>query len=109
MWWEYLEEKYEAKFRDFKKLVLLKKIVSIKKEDNENYGWVLYKDQRNINQVEGIDFLIFQELVILIVLNSLPTLYNIFIKLLIIKDIQLSLKKLESKLMSEELQIQIDV
>jgi len=51
----------------------------------------------------------FQELVILIALNSLPTLYNIFIKLLTIKDIQLSLEKLESKLMSEELQIQIDV
>jgi len=27
---------YEVKSRDFKKLVLLEKIVSIKKEDNEN-------------------------------------------------------------------------
>jgi hypothetical protein len=33
---KYLQEKYEAKSRDFKKLVLLKKIMSIKKEDNEN-------------------------------------------------------------------------
>lgn len=40
-----------------KSLRYWKKIVSIKKEDNENYGWVLYNDQRNIDQVEGIDFL----------------------------------------------------
>ncbi len=46
---------------------------------------------------------------ILIAFNLVPTLYNIFIKLLTIKDIQLSLEKLESKLMNEELKIQIDV
>jgi len=62
-----------------------------------------------LDQLESIDFSIPHELVVLMILNSFSTHYNIFVKTLARKDSLPMLEELEPRLLNEKLQIKLDV
>ncbi len=62
-----------------------------------------------LDQLESIDFSIPHELVVLMILNSFSTHYNIFVKTLASKDSLPMLEELEPWLLNEKLQIKLDV
>jgi hypothetical protein len=62
-----------------------------------------------LDQLKNIDFSIPHELVVIMILNSFSTHYNIFVKTLASKDSLPMLEELEPQLLNEKLQIKLDV
>ncbi len=62
-----------------------------------------------LDQLKNIDFSIPHELVVILILNSFSTHYNIFVKTLASKDSLPMLEELEPWLLNEKLQIKLDV
>ncbi len=105
---EYLIAKNEAKSCS-RKLILLKKIDSMKKEQKFSLDSYFREVKKILDQLEGVDFSIPQKLLILMILKFLPIHYNIFVKTLISKNSLPTLRELERRLLNEKLQIKLDV
>jgi hypothetical protein len=106
--WEYLIEKNEAK-SCFRKLILQKTIVSMKKEQKNSLDSYFKELKKILDQLEGLDFSILQELLILMILKFLLVHYNIFVQTLISQNSLPTLRELEPRLLNEKLQIKLDV
>jgi len=71
-----------------------------KKSGMHNY----FKEVKEIlDQLEGINFSILQELDVLMILNSLPIHYNIFVKTFTNKIVLPTLEELELQLLNEKM------
>ncbi len=80
----------------------MKKIVFMKKKKNSLHNY--FKEvKETLDQLEGINFSIPQELDVLMILNSLPIHYNIFVKTFTNKDFLPTLEELELQLLNEEM------
>jgi hypothetical protein len=86
----------------------LKKKKSMKNKEDCNMDSYIKEVKDTLDQLESIDFSILHELVILMILNSFSTHYNIFVKTLANKDSLPMLEKLEPQLL-KKLQIKLDV
>ncbi len=89
-------------------MMLMKKncLYEEKKSGMHNY----FKEVKEIlDQLEGINFSILQELDVLMILNSLPIHYNIFVKTFTNKIVLPTLEELELQLLNEKMQIKLNV
>ncbi len=83
-------------------MMLMKKncLYEEKKSGMHNY----FKEVKEIlDQLEGINFSILQELDVLMILNSLPIHYNIFVKTFTNKIVLPTLEELELQLLNEKM------
>jgi len=103
--WEYLIEAKSCS----RKLILLKTIVSMKKEQKISLDNYFREVKKIVDQLEGVDFSIPQELLILMILKFLLVHYSIFVKTLTSKNSLPTLRELEPRLVNEKLHIKLDV
>jgi hypothetical protein len=73
----------------------LKKIVSMRNEEDCSMDSYLKEVKDTLDQLKNIDFSIPHELVVILILNSFSTHYNIFVKTLASKDSLPMLEELE--------------
>jgi hypothetical protein len=81
----------------------------MRNEENCNMDTYLKEVKDTLDQLKSIDFSIPHELVVIMILNSFSTHFNIFIKTLASKDSLPMLEELEPQLLNEKLQIKLDV
>jgi hypothetical protein len=81
----------------------------MKKEQKISLDNYFREVKKIVDQLEGVDFSIPQELLILMILNFFLIHYNIFVKTLISKNSLPTLRELEPRLLNEKLQIKLDV
>ncbi len=81
----------------------------MKKEQKISLDSYFRELKKILDQLEGVDFSIPQELLILMILKFLLVHYNIFVKTLISKKKIPTLRELEPRLLNEKLQIKLDV
>jgi hypothetical protein len=88
---------------------VIKKIVSMNNEEDCSIDTYLKEVKDTPDQLKSIDFSIPHELVVIMILNSFSTHYNIFVKTLASKDSLPVLEELEHRLLNEKLQIKFDI
>jgi hypothetical protein len=81
----------------------------MKKEQNINLDTYFKEVKKILDQMEGVDFYILQELLILMILKKILVHYNIFVKTSISINSLPTLRELEPRLLNEKLQIKLDV
>jgi hypothetical protein len=81
----------------------------MKNEEDCSLDSYLKEVKDTLDQLKNIDFSIPHELVVIMILNSFSTHYNIFVKTLASKDSLPMLEELEPQLLNEKLQIKLDV
>ncbi len=101
------KEKYEVKIGS-KKLMLLKKLMTMKKDESINMDQYFKGVKEILDYLEGINFSIPTKVVVLLIFNSLPSQYNLFLKIMTTKDSLCIQEKLKSHLLNDELHIKID-
>ncbi len=74
---------------------MLKKFVTMKEDDNTNMDKQFKVVSKTLNQQEGIDFSNLAKLVVILILNSFPNQYDVFVKTSISKDSLPALEELE--------------
>jgi hypothetical protein len=79
------KEKYEVKIGS-KKLMLLKNLMTMKKDESINMDQYFKGVKEILDYLEGINFSILTKLVVLLVFDSLPSQYNLFLKIRTTKD-----------------------
>jgi hypothetical protein len=79
------KEKYEVKIGS-KKLMLLKKLMTMKKDESINMDQYFKGVKEILDYLEGINFSIPTKVVVLLIFNSLPSQYNLFFKIMTTKD-----------------------
>ncbi len=81
----------------------------MKKEQKNSLDSYFKELKKILDQLEGLDFSILQELLILMILKFLLVHYNIFVQTLISQNSLPTLRELEPRLLNEKLQIKLDV
>jgi hypothetical protein len=104
--WTHLRNRYESRSGS-RRLMLLRKIVTFRKEETVSMEKYLTDVKNTIDQLENLLVNIPEELIVL-VLHSLPREYHFFKKTQTGKDLLPTFLELESKLLDEELQLSMD-
>lgn len=81
----------------------------MKKEQKISLDNYFREVKKIVDQLEGVDFSIPQELLILMILKFLLVHYSIFVKTLTSKNSLPTLRELEPRLLNEKLHIKLDV
>jgi hypothetical protein len=79
------KEKYEFKVGS-KKLMLLKKLMTMRKYESIDVDQYFKGVKEILDYLEGINFSIPTKLVVLLIFDSLPSQYNLFLKIMMTKD-----------------------
>ncbi len=88
--------------------MLLKKLMTMKKDESINMDQYFKGVKEILAYLEEINFSIPIKLVVLLVFDSLPSQYKLFLKIMRTKDSLCTQEKLESHLLNDEMHIKID-
>jgi hypothetical protein len=105
--WTNLRDQYESRSGSGR-LMLLRKMVTFRNEETMTMEQYLTEVKNTIDQLENMLVHIPEELIVLLVLHSLPKEYHFFKITQTGKDLLPTFLELESKLLDEEMQLSMD-